>query len=139
MILFGEKTDAWFDVWSLEHCIAGISASALILWFMRRKGYDQKDSMVFYGLLLTLTFAWEMVEHYLESGVTGNEWITYWFQGVEFWGNRLITDPLLVVLGSMLALKYRILLLPARIFSCIWLIVHLFIFPHSMYLHRFLE
>ncbi len=138
-MIFGEKTVAWFDVWSLEHFVAGMSAAALILWFMRKKGYDEKDSLLFYGLLLCITFAWEMLEHYLEAGVTGNEWLTYWFQGVEFWGNRLITDPLLVVAGSMVALRYKKLFLPARLFSIAWLVVHVFIFPHSMYLHRFLE
>jgi len=84
--------------------------------------------------VLFLAYLWETIEHYLEVGTAG-AWLEYWFQGVEFWPNRIIADPLMLVLGYMIAKKYPQLVIPARIFSIAWLLTHLFIFPHSMYLH----
>ena len=60
----------------------------------------------------------------------------YWFQGVEFWANRLISDPLLTVIGYYISKKYSFFVTPARIISLLWLLVHIFLFPHSMYLHE---
>jgi hypothetical protein len=137
-MIFGEKTVAWFDVWSLEHFVAGMSLTMVVMWFMERNGYDEQHKIVFYALVVAVSCAWEMLEHYLEVGIIGTAWLTHWFQGVEFWGNRLITDPLLVVLGSTIALKYRQIIVPARLFSITWILTHLFYFPDSMYLHRFL-
>lgn len=141
--LFGEKTIAWLDVWSVEHFISGISAYGLAYGLMRWLCRDDRVSERFerhvtFSILLAIAYAWESIEHYLEAGYTGIDTITYWFQGVEFWGNRLITDPLLMVLGGMLACSRPAVLLPARLFSVVWLFVHLFLFPHSMYLHTVL-
>ena len=87
--------------------------------------------------VLFLAFAWETVEHYLEVGLAGHA-VEYWFQGVEFWGNRIITDPALMVCGYLIAKKYPRLVWPARALSIMWLFVHVFVFPHSMYLQQFL-
>lgn len=87
--------------------------------------------------VLFLAFAWEAVEHYLEIGLLGTN-VEFWFQGVEFWGNRLITDPLMMVGGYLLAHHVPRIVWPARILSLIWLLVHIFVFPDSMYLHHFL-
>ncbi len=97
-----------------------------------------KPPIQFYAVyILCLAYMWEAVEFYMEAGYTNIAAITYWFQGVEFWGNRLITDPLLTLVGGVLGLKYPLYVWPARIFSGLWLLVHIFIFPHSMYLHQF--
>ena len=85
--------------------------------------------------VLFLAYGWETIEHYLEVGTAG-VWLENWFQGVEFWPNRIIADPLMLVLGYMIAKKYPQLVIPARVFSIAWLLTHLFIFPHSMYLHE---
>ena len=87
--------------------------------------------------VLCLGFAWETLEHYLETGLAGPA-VQYWFQGVEFWPNRLIADPLMLVLGYVIAKRHPRLVLPARIASLTWLLVHIFVFPHSMVLQRFL-
>jgi len=84
-------------------------------------------------IVLFLAYAWETLEHYLEIGLWG-AWLKYWFQWVEFWANRIIFDPLLVYLWFLLGTKYPKLVLPARIFTATWLLIHLFIFPNSMYL-----
>ena len=93
----------------------------------------QKDEII---LVLAFAFFWETIEHYLETVSTSG--IIHWFAWVEFWGNRIITDPLLVLLGYFIISKRRNLILFARIFSPLWLLVHVFIFPDSMYLHEIL-
>jgi membrane protein YdbS with pleckstrin-like domain len=81
------------------------------------------------------------MEHYLEAGITPGAIgarVTFWFQGVEFWLNRLVGDTLTVILGWYVYTLKNSLSLPAKIFSALWMIVHLFVFPDSMYLHRLL-
>ncbi len=90
-----------------------------------------------FGWIMVLCFAWEALEHYLEVGLVGDK-VAYWFQGVEFWANRLVTDPLLIILGAILGYKQRWLNAPAKFFSAIWIFVHVFVFPDSMYLQQFM-
>lgn len=138
--LWGLKTIAVFDSWSIEHFITGISIGAIIATQVSRDTYELPKKFFFrYHLykILFIAFLWETFEHYLEEGLAGAK-VEYWFQGVEFWGNRLIADPLLVALGYFLVLKYRKIALPGRVFSAIWLVFHIFVFPHSMYLHEVL-
>ena len=85
-------------------------------------------------LVLLIAYIWETAEHYLETGLAG-ETVEYWFQGVEFWANRFISDPLITVFGYFISKYYPITVNPARIISLLWLLIHIFIFPHSMYLH----
>lgn len=141
--LWGLKTAAIFDVWSIEHILSGLSVGHAVRKDNRRhlkKHYpglfvvpSTKWRIDLFGVLF-LAYMWEAIEHYLEQGIVG-ETVKYWFQGVEFWPNRLITDPLLLVAGYMIAKKYPVLVIPARILSVIWLFVHIFVFPHSMFLH----
>ena len=142
-MIWGFKTVAIFDVWSFEHLLSGISIGALVVRsnikvFANKLHLDQRDIKTHYFdliFVLLAAYAWETVEHYLESGIAGNV-VTYWFQGVEFWANRILADPLMTVAGYYIAIGNPKLVIPARIFSIIWLIVHLFIFPNSMYLHE---
>jgi len=142
-ILWGWKTDAIFDVWSIEHLLSGLSIGALVAKQNFKIFQDQLGSSTqlistkYFDLVgvLLLAFAWETLEHYLETGLAG-EAVKYWFQGVEFWANRLIADPLMLVAGYYLVKRHPILVWPARVFSMIWLIVHIFIFDHSMQLHE---
>ena len=82
---------------------------------------------------------WEGIEFYMEAGYTHVHAITYWLQGIEFWGNRLITDPLITVAGGMIGLHRRSLILPARILSLAFLFTHVFVFPHCMYLQDLID
>ena len=142
-LLLGIKTAAFFDVWAIEHFLTGISIGHVVRksnrkhvmdfhpWINRNhKGWLRFDIM---GVLF-LAYLWEAFEHYLEAGLAGSG-VAYWFQGVEFWGNRLLADPLLLVFGYFVAWKFPRWVIPARIFSIAWLVVHIFLFPHSMYLH----
>lgn len=149
-IIWGLKTEALFDVWSFEHIVAGISCGCAVMTSNRKSigkvishvcdsvMPQRKKAKIWHKhdliFVLLLAYAWEAWEHYFEIGLAG-ETVAYWFQGVEFWGNRLITDPLMLVFGYWIAKRWHRLVIPARIFSLVWVVVHVFFFPHSMYLH----
>lgn len=86
-------------------------------------------------VLLMLAFYWEMLEHYLETGLVG-QGVEHWFHGVEHWSNRIFSDNLAMMAGYFIGLHYRVVVWPARVLSAAWLYVHIFVFPHSMYLHE---
>ena len=143
MQIFGNKTVALFDLWSIEHLVSGM-ATVIVVEFLCKKFlpelYDSKmvseknRKIMLLISFAVLIFLWEALEFYLEAGYTHNEHVTYWFQGVEYWGNRLITDPVITLIGAYIGLSYRKITLPARVFSITWLLVHVFVFPHCMYL-----
>ena len=145
MNLWGDKTISWFDIWSVEHFVAGITIGSilypLVYTFLKKNmgsETEQKVSLtngITLVVVLFCAYLWETVEHYGENGATTVHALTYWFQGVEFWGNRIITDPLLVLAGAVTFIKMPSLKWPARVFSVTWLFTHVFIFPHCMYLH----
>ena len=140
-IIVGAKTQAFFDVWSIEHVFSGISVGHAVRKsnssvFKNKAGLEAHQVRTKYFdvvAVLFLAYLWETIEHYLETGLLGAR-VEYWFQGVEFWGNRIIADPLLIVVGYLIAKKYPQLVIPARCLSVAWLFMHVFIFPHSMYL-----
>lgn len=144
-LLFGLKTHAIFDVWSIEHLLSGVSIGSAVKKSNQREiarivndeGHTHHSWHFDLLGVLFLAYAWETLEHYLEVGLAGFV-VEFWFQGVEFWANRLIADPLMMVVGYLVAKHYPILVWPARILSITWLIVHIFVFPHSMYLHELL-
>jgi hypothetical protein len=135
-----------FDVWSLEHFINGICTAAFVSWvsgilFKKTELSPATRKSVNIMLVLILTLFWECVEHYVEAGILPGligARITYWFQGVEHWSNRLIGDIVTVMLGFYVYTRKSNLALPAKIFSVLWFAVHIFVFPDSMYLQRLL-
>jgi hypothetical protein len=139
-LFWGLKTTALFDWWSVEHVLSGVSLGAAVYIFHDKKNIECKKLKQHFDMyaVLLLAYMWEVVEHYLETGIAGGGAVEDWLQGVEFFGNRFITDPLLVLLGYFIAKKYPILVMPARILSLTWLAVHIFVFPHSMHLHEIL-
>jgi hypothetical protein len=141
-LLWGIKTVAIMDVWTIEHILSGLSVWHTVqknnhkvfkekLWLESHHIITRHFDII---AVLCIAYIWETVEHYLETGLAGAV-VQNWFQGVEFWPNRIIFDPLMLVIGYLIAKKYPKLVKPARIFSLIWVFVHVFIFPHSMYLH----
>jgi|SaaInlStandDraft_4_1057021.scaffolds.fasta_scaffold94063_1 hypothetical protein len=159
-VIWGVKTQAIFDVWTFEHLLSGLSIGFL----MHKKNHKEmrkffsnigdiihkgeykklkdllkreKHHSFHFDLMgvLFLAYVWETVEHYLELGLAGAK-VEYWFQGSEFWANRIISDPLMLVLGYLIAKRYPKLVNPARVLSLLWIIVHIFFFPHSMWLHH---
>jgi len=144
-ILFGLKTGAIFDIWSIEHLFSGVSIGSAV----KKKNHqviqkilnvdDHNHHSWWFAItgVLFLAYLWETFEHYLETGLIGSA-VEYWFQGVEFWPNRLIADPLILLFGYLVAKKWSFLVWPAMFLSLVWLFVHIFILPHSMYLQEVL-
>lgn len=134
MCLWGEKTVSWFDVWSIEDFIAGISIGGLWLRAGRCRGAGRapRKSAYLLGILAT-ALLWELVEYCIEAGYVWDR-ATYWMQGIEFIGNRFITDPLLVIAGSLVAWRRSGQAMFASMFSTVWVSLHVFAFPHCMYL-----
>ena len=139
-MLWGVKTESTFDVWSVEHIIMGISVAWLAQIIVNKiVGQEQVSETlkkrISFFITLMIAYMWETLEHYLETGLAGQA-VEYWLQGVEHWSNRLISDNLMVLTGWYIYQQQNKMLAFARVFSAIWLIVHIFVFPHSMYLHE---
>ena len=126
LVLWGNKTHALFDVWSIEHYIMGINA------FMLCKYWRVRGCSMFAQIFL-LSLIWEVCEFYMETGFAGGR-VKYWFQGVEHPLNRLGTDQLMIYLGALTAQLWGSwgMYLAARVFSIGWLALHIFFLPHSM-------
>jgi hypothetical protein len=138
MEIWGLKTQSFFDVWSLEHILSGVSIAAFSFGYTKKSFSELLDNekvKLAIWVTLCIVFFWETSEHYLEEGLFG-ETVAYWFQGVEHWSNRIISDNLMIMLGFYIFLKFPKTLYPIRFLSLIWLLVHIFVFPHSMYLHE---
>ena len=140
MQLWGLKTEASFDVWSIEHLMMGMTIGCFARYIAARMVGNEKVSETLFNrinlvIVLMLSYMWETFEHYLETGMAG-ETVAYWLQGVEHWSNRLIFDNIMVLCGYYIFLQRNKVIWFARIFSVVWLIVHIFVFPHSMYLHE---
>jgi hypothetical protein len=145
MLLFGNKTEALFDIWSLEHFISGVGLSLIFAYlakitFVESFANNEKSTVLpiryYFPLFLSLAYCWEAFEFYAEAGYTNIAGVTHWFQGVEHWANRLITDPIMLIIGALIGLRQTKLVVWARCFSIIWLYFHIAVFPDSMYLQR---
>ena len=146
MLIWGHKTEAMFDLWSFEHFANGIGIAAVAVLITGRllKRYEIDPTLrklINFILIFTLSLLWECIEHYIEAGVLPGAIgmrVTHWFQGIEHWSNRLIGDTLMVMMGWYVYTRKGSLAVPAKVFSLVWLIVHVFVFPDSMYLQRLL-
>lgn len=139
-MMWGLKTEAAFDVWSIEHLVMGVSVGWLSMWIADRLIGDEKISdalrlKISFVVTLLVAFMWESLEHYLEIGLAGVT-VQNWLQGVEHWSNRLVFDNLMVMSGWWIYQQKNKIVWFARVFSVVWLFVHIVIFPHSMYLHE---
>lgn len=144
-ILWGLKTHALFDIWSFEHLLSGVSIGHLVCQcnnsVVSKLFWKQRYSnrMYYFDIIgvLFLAYLWETTEIYLEMGVVG-EAVQYWFHGIEFWANRIICDPIVTLAGYLIS-KWSIkTVLASRLFIIVFLFIHIFIFPHSMYLQELL-
>ncbi len=131
-LLFGDRSDAMFDLWSLQHFAAGI----LIGSFLYRIPNVANDTRRFIALTLVTALSWEAVELAMEGGAVGLA-VTAWKHGYEHSANRLIGDPLLVLFGTLLARKHTSAWKWALILAGLWLIVNVSS-PNSMSIQNYL-
>lgn len=145
MNFWGEKTTSLLDVWTVEHFISGIALMGVVYYLCHRFLPEifksehvpkKKKDFLLCLILLAIALYWESFEFYMEAGYSPYHDVTYWFHGVEHWSNRLVSDPLITVMGGYVGLRYIRWTLAARLVSCSWLALHIFVFPHSMYLHE---
>ncbi len=139
-MIWGLKTEAAFDVWSIEHLIMGVTVGCFSTWAANKLIKDEKISdglrlKISFVITLLVAYMWETLEHYLEEGLAGHA-VEYWLQGVEHWSNRLFCDNLMVISGWWIYQQKDRIVWFARVFSVVWLFVHIVIFPHSMFLHE---
>lgn len=134
MKIWGDKTEALLDVWSVQHFMTGILLGIVIGWLL--KGPEDRKLIRVTLWVVLLAYLWEFLELNLENGNLGSSRVTYWFHGVEFLPNRLVMDPLLVTFGAIAGNKSKKLLKPAAIFTILWVLVSIFAFPHTMYLQE---
>lgn len=136
MLLFGHKSLAFFDIWTIEHFFSGANLGVFFMALRRKLNFEGSKKTTFaleLCLVLIIELFWEITEHYIEEGVIISSW-QYWFQGVECFANRAISDPLITVAGFFFITKFAHFRIFSSIFSLIWLFFHIIIFPHSMYL-----
>lgn len=156
MKIWGPKTESLFDIWSIEHFISGVTIGSILCIILvhifhpdlKNHSYKKKKLTIkenlnglhfhYFVLVFLIAYIWEVLEFYMEAGYTGNAKITYWFQGVEYWLNRSLTDPLMVAFGAWCTLRFysKAVSWSARVFSVSWLTCHVFIFPNCMYLQN---
>ena len=134
--LFGHKSVALFDVWTIEHFFSG--ANLCVLFILLRSRFNLGDDpktklMLEFFFVLTIELFWEVTEHYLEVGAIIPS-VEYWFQGVECYANRAISDPIITMAGFFFIRKFMQFRVFSSVFSAAWLFFHIVIFPHSMYL-----
>ena len=129
----GDRSEAIFDLWSLQHFCAGVLLGAILLRCKFLHFETWKELAVAAALL---AFAWEAAELAMEAGLFGQA-VASWKDGFEHWSNRLFGDPLMVTSGALIAHRFaqawQIVLLPA----VIWLLINV-ISPNSMYIQRLL-
>jgi len=139
--VFGNKTAAFFDIWSFEHFFSGANFAIympLITAKIKRFREDKTNKFLFdFLFVLIIELLWEIFEHYVEAGDIIPAW-TYWFQGVEAFSNRMFSDPVVTMSGFVFMSYFRNIPLQifCSIFSVTWLYFHIFVFDHCMYLQE---
>ena len=132
-LLVGDKTEAMFDLWSLQHFCAGILLGSRLTRskFLHVATWEKLAVVAF-----LLALCWETTELAMEAGFFGQV-VEYWKAGFEHWSNRLLGDPFIVTSGALMARRFprlwKIVLLPATA----WLLINV-ISPNSMYIQHLL-
>ncbi len=137
-VLFGDRTEAIFDLWSLQHFCSGVLIGS---FFLLRPLRPTEEWPVFFfrariSTLFVLAIVWETAEVMMEAGFFGSA-ISHWKHGFEHWGNRFIGDPLMVVLGGVFAEKFPNAWKWGLAFAVVWLVVNV-ASPHSMAVQEWL-
>lgn len=130
--LVGDRSEAIFDLWSIQHLLSGIIIGSALTYFYTTRLNWQKFAL----LMLVFALTWEATELAMESGWCGQA-VSNWKRGFEHWGNRFIGDPLMVTIGGLITRRYKSawkwILIPATI----WLIANI-ASPNSMSIQNFI-
>jgi len=134
-ICFGHKTAAMFDLWSVQHFFSGIFLSPICCFIMDPKNRSPK-LFVWLVAMIYFIFSWEIYELFAETNGFG-PLITTWKDGFEHWSNRLISDPLLVLIGGVTQRNFnsKKLLRVAIIYTSLWAFINV-LAPTCMYIQE---
>jgi len=109
---FGYRNYAVFDLWSIHHGFAGVVIGKIVLQKFEKP-------LTFVCAVLIVALSWEGLELLMEYGNMGTA-ISAWKGGYEHWGNRLIGDPLMVMVGGLIARKNHQIWKYALIYCIVW-------------------
>ena len=119
-ILFGYRSEAVFDLWSIQHFVSGVFVGSVLIHL---KLFSPKQLLKFVSIVFLVALLWELFELFGEIGLFGQA-VSDWKLGYEHWANRFVGDILLAVVGSLIAYNYnacwKIVLLPA----VVWLVLN---------------
>ena len=131
--LFGHKSTSLLDLWTIVHFLTGCASPIAIAFLSRLSSYPRSHPV---STILLISLTWEILEFYMETGAVGPSSVRVWFDGVEHFSNRIISDQVALLLGYFLCAKRHLWAIIAKILATTWLAIHIFIFPHSMYLQE---
>lgn len=115
-VLWGHKTVALFDLWTLQH----IATGAIIAHVLTRTNYASQSTL---WTIIMLSLFWESLELILELGhLQGLREIGIWTGGVEFWVNRVFIDPLAMIFGAAMYKYNKKIFSYSFIFTIVWLL-----------------
>lgn len=129
----GYKNYAVLDLWSVQHFIFGIFFGSILNFF---KLFSELNMFKKFLFFVFIAFAWEIIELTMEAGLFG-EVVANWKAGYEFWANRLIADPLLVVSGGMIGKTYKNIWKFFLVPVFLWFLLNI-CFPNCMYIQGFI-
>lgn len=131
--LVGDRSEAMFDLWSFQHFLSGILIGSLLAYV----GVASKTTWQrFVLLMLVLALSWEATELSMEAGLFGQA-VSNWKHGFEHWGNRFIGDPSMVILGGLLARRFKSAWKWVLIPAAVWLVANI-ASPNSMSIQQLL-
>jgi len=120
--LFGHKSTAIFDLWSIQYFLSGIILTGLI--YLPANEPTFIDKVNYFLLICWLAYFWEFIELFMEAGYFGRQ-NAAWKDGFEHWSNRFIGDPLTAILGMLVYLNFHWTIWPALILNLTWFILNL--------------
>jgi len=128
LVLFGDRRFAFFDLWTVQHFLSGIFLGFVILSIKKVQFWK------YILLVLLASLLWEMTELLMEYGFLGKS-VSDWKFGYELIYNRLIIDPLSVLLGGIVFWYFRRAIYFAMIPLIAWLSINV-MSSNSMYVQN---
>lgn len=132
-LIWGDRNEAIFDLWSVQHLLSGILIGSFIAVSGRAAKLSRSRILL---MMLTLALVWEAIELSMEIGFFGAA-VAQWKHGFEHWGNRFIGDPGMFILGGLLARKLKFAWPWILAAESVWLIANIAM-PNSMVIQRWL-
>lgn len=140
--LFGERTYAAIDAWTLQHFLTGVVCGRpfmrVLEWWNDDFANELKhDISQLVAFILIFAFGWEGLEVLMDNGTFGAD-IAVWKVGFEHMTNRFITDPAMVLGGAILSLRYRWAWVIAAGPCAIWNVLNYGFLDNSMVAHNWI-